>query len=95
MNNQKALAYLYTELGMRKEASKLTTRGRAHIKKNNFAFPTKAKNATAKKKSGNYPIHDKAHARAALSLGKKYLTPEKYAELKRRVHAKYKSMAQD
>ena len=85
------IAYLEGYL-MTKESSKLSGRARSHIKKDNFAFPSKAKNAEAKKKSGNYPIHDKKHARAALALGKRFLSEEKYEALKRRVHAKYPEM---
>ena len=43
-------------IGLKKQAKKLTDRGRAQVKDSNFVFPKKKK----------YPIHDKTHARTAL-----------------------------
>jgi hypothetical protein len=57
--------------------AKLTAKARKHIAKKNFAIPEKAP------KSGSYPIHDLAHARAALRLVAMHGTPEE----KRRVRA--------
>ena len=45
----------------------------------NYAFPNKAPG------SGSYPIHDAAHQRSALALGKRYLTAKKYAILKKKI----------
>ena len=77
---------------LEKEAKTLTASGRTHIKQKNFGIPSKAENKEEKKKSGNYPIHDKAHARAALSYGSRYLSSEEYSALKKRIHAKYPDM---
>lgn len=80
------LGYMY------KEAKTLSASDRTHISKKNFGIPSKAKTSEQKKESGNYPIHDKAHARSALSYGSRYLSPEDYAALKKRVYAKYPDM---
>lgn len=48
--------------------AKLTAKGRSSISTSQFGIPSKAKTAGAKKKSGNFPIPDQAHARSALSL---------------------------
>ena len=76
-----------------KQAVKDDAADRARIKTSNFGIPERARTADQKKKSGNYPIHDRGHARMALSLGKKHLSPAKYAALKRRIHAKYPDLA--
>ena len=78
-----------------KESSELKASDRAHIKKKNFGIPSRADNSEEKKKSGNYPIHDKKHARAALAYGKRFLGPEQYAKLKARIYAKYPGMKDD
>lgn len=43
----------------------LTTKGRARVRTKKFGLPEKARSTSAKKESGNYPMPDKAHARAA------------------------------
>jgi hypothetical protein len=48
--------------------AKLSAKGRAAVPKSQFGVPSKAGSANAKKKSGNYPMPDKAHARSALRL---------------------------
>lgn len=80
---------------MEKKAENLTTNARAHIKTKNFGIPSKAENAGEKHESGNYPIEDIKHARAALSYGSRYLSPEKYAALKSRIHGKYPELAKE
>jgi hypothetical protein len=72
-----------------KVAAVLTAASRAKISKKNFAIPQKAENAGEKKKSGNYPIPDKKHARAALSLVSQHGTPEEKAQVRAKVHAKF------
>ena len=52
----------------------------------NYAFPNKAPGP------GSYPIHDAAHQRAALAMGKRYLTAKKYAILKKKIAAKKATM---
>lgn len=42
--------------------AKLTSRGRAQVPTSSFGLPAKAKTASAKKESGNYPMPDRAHA---------------------------------
>lgn len=78
---------------MYKLSKVLDSKSRAHIAKKNFGIPSKAGNASEKKKTGNYPIHDKAHARAALAYGSRNLSSSEYAALRKRVHAKYPDMA--
>lgn len=69
--------------------AKLTAAGRAKIKKKNFALPEKAKTSSAKKESGNYPIPDAKHARAALSLVAQHGTPEEQRRVKAAVRRKF------
>ena len=61
-----------------KSAKVLTTAGRKRIKEKNFALP-----------GGRYPIHDRSHARAALSMVAKHGTPEEQATVRAKVKAKY------
>lgn len=48
--------------------ARLSASKRSKIPKSQFGVPGKAKTAQAKKKSGNFPIPDKNHAKAALAL---------------------------
>ena len=80
---------------MEKLAKTLTPSSRTHIKQKNFGIPSKAEGKEEKKKSGNYPIHDRAHARSALSYGSRYLSSEKFKALKARIHAKYPTMGKE
>lgn len=48
--------------------ARLSAAARAKVPQSQFGVPSKAGSAGAKKKSGNFPIPDKNHARAALSL---------------------------
>jgi len=82
----------FTSPDIQKIASVLTSRARAHIKTKNFGIPEEARSAKQKKRSGNYPIHDRAHARAALAYVARYGTPAEKAEVRRRVCAKYPDM---
>jgi hypothetical protein len=58
--------------------SKLTARGRKRLKASQFALPGR-----------RYPIFDRRHARAALSMGARHLSAKQYATVKRKVHAKF------
>lgn len=69
----KAGGYEYEKIG-----KQLTARGRKQIKGKNFALP-----------GGRYPIHDKAHARNALSRVAQHGTPEEQAQVRAAVAAKY------
>lgn len=62
--------------------AKLTSRGRKRIKKSNFALPSKRK----------YPIHNKAHARNALSRVAQHGTASEKATVRRAVKRKYPSI---
>lgn len=53
----------------------LSAKKRSSLPKSDFGLPNKAKTASAKKQSGNYPMPDKKHARAAKSLAAKNATP--------------------
>jgi len=63
--------------------SELTTTGRKHIKKENFAIPSKAPGP------GSYPIHDRAHGINALARVKQHGTPAEKKQVYRAVCRKY------
>lgn len=67
------------DAALEKFAKSLTTAGREHIKKKNFALPGKEK----------YPIHDEAHARNALSRVSQFGSAAEKAQVRAKVHAKY------
>ena len=58
--------------------AKLTTAGRNKIASKNFAGPGRS-----------YPVEDKSHARAALSMVSKYGSPAVKSEVRAKVHEKY------
>lgn len=51
----------------------MTTTRQARTPTKKFGLPERARSAEAKKKTGNYPMPDKAHARAAKSRSTKQL----------------------
>lgn len=59
--------------------AKLTARGRKRIKRSNFAIPSKRK----------YPIHDKSHARNALSRVAQHGSPAEKKQVRSAVARKY------
>jgi hypothetical protein len=63
----------------------LTTAARKHIAPSNFAFP----------KDRRYPIHDIEHARNALARVSQSGTDQEKATVRRKVHAKYPSLAKE
>lgn len=69
--------------------AKLTSSGRARLKQQAFAIPSKAGSATAKKKSGNYPIPDEAHARNALARVSQHGSSAEKAKVRAAVRRKY------
>ena len=72
-----------------KLAMKLTWQARKHIAKSNFAFPNKAPGP------GSYPIHDVAHARAALHYVSVHGTPAEREAVRRKVYNKYPQLRQE
>lgn len=62
--------------------AKLTAKGRKRIKKGNFAI----------KKGRKYPIHDRKHARAALSMVSRHGTASQKKRVRAAVKRKYPSM---
>ena len=62
--------------------AKLTTKARKRLATKTFALPGR-----------KYPINDKAHARNALSRAAANASPAQQAMIKRKVKAKYPSMA--
>lgn len=62
--------------------AKLTSRGRKQIKKSNFALPGR-----------RYPINDRAHAKAALSMVAAHGTEEEKKKVRAAVHRKYPTLA--
>jgi hypothetical protein len=60
----------------------LTSRARKRLSKSDFAIP----------ESRKYPIHDKSHARNALSRVAQHGTPEQKKRVRAAVHRKYPDM---
>ena len=61
--------------------AKLTARGRKQVKASNFALPGK-----------RYPIHDRTHAKAALSMVGAHGTAEEKKKVRAAVHRKYPTL---
>lgn len=59
----------------------LDTKDRAKLKEDDFALPNR-----------RYPIHDKAHARAALSMVSRFGTPEEKEIVRKKVYSRYPEM---
>ena len=78
-----------------KAARDLTTAGRKRIKTKNFALPGKAKTKGQKAESGNYPIPDKSHARAALSMVSRFGTAEEKAKVRAAVRRKFPDIGKE
>lgn len=72
--------------------AKLSAKQRSKIPTKSFAIPSKARGAKAKKKSGNYPIPDKAHARSALRLVGIHGTPAEKKRVRSAVYRKFPEM---
>ena len=69
--------------------AKLTPTQRAKLPSRKFGLPEKARSATAKKESGNYPIPDRGHAISAKRLARKNrkdgnLTKEEFERINRK-----------
>lgn len=62
--------------------ARLTAKGRKRIKGKNFALKGKRK----------YPIHDKSHARAALSMVARHGSASEKKRVRAAVHRKYPSI---
>ena len=69
--------------------AQLTARARKRIPAKSFAIPGRAKSAKAKAKSGNYPIHDLAHARNALARVSQHGSPSERSRVRAAVYRKY------
>jgi hypothetical protein len=69
--------------GFGKVASVLTAKGRKHIKEENFALPGR-----------RYPIHDEAHARAALQRVSQLGSSSEKAAVRAAVARKYPGIEQ-
>jgi hypothetical protein len=67
------------EKGYILDEKKLTAAARKKIKKKNFALPAKK----------GYPIHDKSHARNALSRVSQFGSPAEKKKVRAAVHKKY------
>lgn len=75
-----------------KAAAALSAHERTKVPKKDFAIPEKAEGKDEKKKSGNYPIPDRKHARAALGLVGMHGSSEERAKVRAKVRAKYPDM---
>ena len=84
---EKTSSRLSLYAGVVKEAEKLTTTGRAHIKDKNFVYPPSKENP-----EGKYPIQDIEHARNALARVAASGTGTEKAEVKKEVGDKYPSL---
>jgi hypothetical protein len=73
---------------------KLKAKQRKALKTSQFAIPSRAKSAKAKAKSGNYPIPDRAHARAALRLVGMHGSPAEKARVRAAVRRKFPGISQ-
>lgn len=71
--------------------ARLSYKQRVKMTKKSFAFPQK-KNKENPTGRGAYPLPDKAHARAALAYGKRFLSASEYAKLKAKVRRKFPDM---
>lgn len=69
--------------GFEKVAKELTTKGRKHIKEENFALPGR-----------RYPIHDASHAKAALQRVSQFGTDAEKATVRAAVSKKYPGIEQ-
>jgi hypothetical protein len=74
--------------------AKLSYRGRKRLGRGSFALPPKrsGRNKTPKKIKGRYPIHDKAHARAALSRVAQHGTSSEKARVRAAVRRRFPSI---
>jgi hypothetical protein len=72
----------------RARGGRLDAAQRQAMPKSDFALPGKG---SGKKGAGagSYPIPDESHARNALARGSQHASPAEYAEIRRKVHAKY------
>jgi hypothetical protein len=61
--------------------ARLTARGRKRIKSKNFAG-----------KGRSYPIHDRSHAKAALSMVARHGSPAEKKRVRAAVHRKYPTL---
>ena len=77
------------DLGQPKTAAELTTEGREHIKKKNFALS--AKQSDTGKPA--YPIQDKSHAANALARVKQFGSPAEKSEVYKDVAKKFPELA--
>lgn len=68
--------------------AKLTATDRKNLKSSQFAAPEQGQGKGGKG-SGSYPIPDKSHARAALSMVSRFGSPAKKAEVRAAVKRKY------
>ena len=62
--------------------AQLSRKRRNRLPKSSFVYPAQRK----------YPIHDKAHARAALRLGKQRRTFGSISTIRRKVYKRYPSL---
>jgi hypothetical protein len=62
--------------------AKLKAKSRKRLKGTQFVYP----------KTRSYPIHDKAHAKAALRLGAQSRTKGSISTIRRKVYKKYPSL---
>jgi hypothetical protein len=69
--------------------AKLTAEQRKKLPKSSFAVPGKAP------ASGSYPVNDRNHAKAALSMSARHGTPAEKAAVKAKVKGKFPGMLKD
>ena len=69
--------------------AKLSAKGRKQIKRSNFAVP---KGVGSNKRKNQYPIHDKSHAKSALSMVGAHGTAAEKRIVRAKVEKKYPSL---
>lgn len=77
--------------GWRSKADHLSAKERKAMPTADFALPGHGKGPEGKG-SGAYPINDKTHARAALSMASRYASPAEKATIRSKVASKFPSI---
>lgn len=70
----------------------LSAKDRQDLPKSDFALPGKGAGPKGAG-SGSYPIPDRNHAKAALSRASANASPSEQAEIRRKVHEKFPTLA--
>lgn len=72
----------------------LTAHERQSLPRSDFALPGRGEGPKGAG-AGSYPVPDKAHGRAALSLVSRYGSPAEKAKVRAKVHSKFPTIGSD